>query len=232
MSNSLLSRAFEIVARYVFVLARHMGFRVGPGDEQRRDSGSIIPVDNGLDESGRIAQILVDSVVDYALYLLDVDGTVKSWNPGAQRIKGYSPQEIIGSNFSVFYAEEDIDAGEPAASLEIARTTGSFETEGWRVRKDGTRLWASVVIDAVYNPAGEVVGFAKITRDVTRTAALRQVSEVGGCIAQTLVDSVVDHALYLLDLDGYVKSWNPGAQRIKGYSAQEIIGSNFSVFYT
>jgi PAS domain S-box-containing protein len=120
-----------------------------------------------------IAQMLLESVVDYAIYLLDLDGIVKSWNVGAQRIKGYSAQEIIGSNFSVFYTDDDVCAGEPARSLAIARVTGKFEAEGWRVRKDGSRLWASVVIDAVRDPAGEVVGFAKVTRDVTQHLAER-----------------------------------------------------------
>jgi diguanylate cyclase (GGDEF)-like protein/PAS domain S-box-containing protein len=183
-------------------------------------------------EHGSNAQLLVDSVVDHAIYLLDLDGTVKTWNAGAQRIKGYSAGEIIGSNFGVFYTDEDVRAGEPARSLEIARTIGHFEGKGWRVRKDGSRLWADVAIDAVRNPAGEVIGFAKITRDVTQSGALRRVNEESASIAQLLVDGVVDYAIYLLDLDGIVKSWNAGAQRIKGYSAHEIIGTNFRVFYT
>jgi len=183
-------------------------------------------------QSGGSAQLLVDSVVDYAIYLLDLHGTVKTWNAGAQRIKGYSAQEIIGSNFSVFYTNEDIRAGEPRRSLEIARATGRFEAKGWRVRKDGTRLWASVVIDVVRNPQGEVIGFAKVTCDLTQSAALRRVSEESASIAQLLLDNVVDYAIYLLDNNGVIKSWNYGAQRIKGYSAEEIIGSNFSVFYT
>jgi len=123
--------------------------------------------------SDTIAQMLLDSAVDYAIYLLDLDGTVMSWNSGAQRIKGYTAQEIIGSNFSIFFTDGDARAGEPARALEIARLTGKFESEGWRVRKDGTRLWASVVIDVVRNSSGELIGFAKITRDVTERVAQR-----------------------------------------------------------
>jgi diguanylate cyclase (GGDEF)-like protein/PAS domain S-box-containing protein len=197
-----------------------------------RDISSRAGCANTFDQSGVSAQLLVDSVVDYAIYLLDLDGTVKTWNAGAQRIKGYSAQEIIGSNFSVFYTSEDVRGGEPQRSLEIARTTGRFEAKGWRVRKNGTRLWAGVVIDVVRNPAGETIGFAKITRDITQSSSLRRVNEESGSIAQLLVDSVVDYAIYLLDLTGCVKSWNAGAQRIKGYTAREIIGSNFSVFFT
>jgi PAS domain S-box-containing protein len=178
------------------------------------------------------AKVLVDNILDYAVYLLDLDGTVKSWNAGAQRIKGYSAREIIGSNFSVFYTADDVSAGEPIRCLEIARTTGRFEGTGWRVRKDGKRVWVNVVIDVVSDPVGAVVGFAEITRDLTQGAALRAVTEENGSIAQTLVDNVVDYAIYLLDLDGTVKSWNAGAQRIKGYSAQEMIGRNFSTFFT
>jgi PAS domain S-box-containing protein len=179
-----------------------------------------------------VAKLLLDNVVDYAVYLLDLDGTVKSWNPGAQRIKGYSAQEIIGSNFSVFFTADDVSAGEPVRSLDVARATGRFEGTGWRVRQDGKRLWVNVVIDAVRDPAGAVIGFAKITRDLTQSAELRSVTDENGSIAQTLVDSVVDYAIYLLDLDGTVKSWNAGAQRIKGHAAQEIIGRNFSEFFT
>jgi diguanylate cyclase (GGDEF)-like protein/PAS domain S-box-containing protein len=178
------------------------------------------------------AELLVDNILDYAVFLLDLNGTVKSWNSGAQRINGYSAEEIIGSNFSIFYTSGDVSAGEPIRSLEIARTTGRFETTGWRVRKGGKRVWVNVIIDVVRDPAGAVVGFAKITRDVTQSTALRAVTEENGSIAQTLVDNVVDYAIYLLDLDGTVKSWNAGAQRIKGYSAEEMIGRNFSAFFT
>jgi PAS domain S-box-containing protein len=133
-----------------------------------RNISSSVLSEMALEQGGSAGQMLVDSVVDYAIYMLDLDGTVKSWNAGAQRIKGYSAQDIIGSHFSVFFTDDDARAGEPARALEIAQTTGTFEGEGWRVRKDGTRLWASVVIDVVHNPAGEVVGFVKITRDVTK----------------------------------------------------------------
>src|SRR5450631_3053411 len=139
-----------------------------------RNISSSVLSEMALDQGGSVAQMLVDSVVDYAIYMLDLDGTVKSWNAGAQLIKRYSARDIIGSHFSVFFTDDDARAGEPARSLEIAQTTGTFEGEGWRVRKDGTLLWASVVIDVVHNPAGDVVGFVKITRDVTQ---LRTLSE-------------------------------------------------------
>jgi PAS domain S-box-containing protein len=127
-----------------------------------------------LTEAGRY-QLLIEAVTDYAIYMLDPTGIVTSWNPGAQRFKGYGPAEIIGQHFSRFYTEEDQKAGRPARALEIAKREGKFENEGWRVRKDGTRFWAYVVIDAIRHPSsGEVVGFAKITRDLTERKITQQ----------------------------------------------------------
>ncbi len=110
---------------------------------------------------------LVEGVTDYAIYMLDTDGSVASWNAGAQRIKGYSPEEIIGRSFATFYTEADRLKGEPQRALEVARTEGRFEKEAQRVRKDGSQFWAHVIIDAIHDPAGQLVGFAKITRDIT-----------------------------------------------------------------
>ena len=126
-----------------------------------------------LTEAGR-SQLLIEAVTDYAIYMLDPSGIVTSWNPGAQRLKGYAPAEIIGQHFSGFYTEEDQKAGLPARALEVAKRDGKFETEGWRVRKDGTRFWAYVVIDPIRHPSGEIVGFAKITRDLTERKETQQ----------------------------------------------------------
>ncbi|TDY50947.1 PAS domain S-box-containing protein [Paraburkholderia rhizosphaerae] len=126
-------------------------------------------------------QMLIDAVRDYAIFMLDPAGRVASWNSGAQRIKGYSPDEIIGRHFSTFYTPEDIAAGKPARELEIAATTGRVEDEGWRVRRDHSRFWANVVISAVRDASGTLLGFAKVTRDMTertRLAALEHASEV------------------------------------------------------
>ena len=120
-------------------------------------------------------RLLVQSVVDYAIFMLDAEGHVTNWNPGAERIKGYKPKEIVGQHFSRFYTPEDRENGVPKKALETARKTGRYEAEGWRMRKDGTRFWASVVIDAVRGENGEILGFAKVTRDMTekREAQLR-----------------------------------------------------------
>ncbi|MCF2521540.1 PAS domain-containing sensor histidine kinase [Bradyrhizobium sp. G127] len=177
-------------------------------------------------------RLLIEAVVDYAIYMLDPDGVVVSWNPGAQRFKGYTASEIIGSHFSRFYIEEDRKSGLPARALEISAREGKFESEGWRVRKDGSRFWAHVVLDPVRAPNGELLGYAKITRDLSERKAaerrLRQNEEQ----FRLLVQSVTDYALYMLDADGRVTSWNVGAERIKQYRAEEIIGEHFSRFYT
>lgn len=187
--------------------------------------------EDALTPEGRY-RLLVEAVTDYAIYMLDPEGRVTSWNPGAQRFKGYTHDEIIGRHFSQFYGEEDRKAGLPARALEISAREGKFENEGWRIRKDGSRFWAHVVIDPIRSPDGRLVGFAKITRDLTERKAaqdrLRQKEEQ----FRLLVQSVTDYALYMLDPEGYVSSWNQGAERIKQYRAEEIIGQHFSKFYT
>ena len=177
-------------------------------------------------------QLLLDSVVDYAIYMLDVDGHVVSWNAGAQRLKQYSSDEILGQHFSNFYTPEDRAAGVPAQALKIARETGRFHAEGWRVRKDGTRFWAMVVIDAIRDDSGQLVGFAKVTRDITdRFEAHQELAQSEGRYRQ-LVEAVVDYAIFQLDATGHVATWNRGAQRIKGYELPDIVGQHFSRFYT
>ncbi|HEX4105382.1 MAG TPA: PAS domain S-box protein [Rhizomicrobium sp.] len=178
-------------------------------------------------------QQLIEAITDYAIYMLDPTGVIVSWNPGAQRFKGYNPQEIIGQHFSRFYTPEDKATGLPRRALEIAAREGKFESEGWRVRKDGTRFWAHVIIDPIYDgERGIVTGFAKITRDLTqRNAAadrLRRSEEQ----FRILVQGVTDYAIYMLDPEGIVTNWNLGAERIKGYKAAEIVGQHFSRFYT
>ncbi|HEX3346595.1 MAG TPA: PAS domain S-box protein [Acetobacteraceae bacterium] len=177
-------------------------------------------------------ELLVRSVVDYAIYLLDREGRVASWNPGAERIKGYAAADILGEHFSRFYTEEDRRAGVPRTALNTAAETGRYSAEGWRVRKDGTRFWALIVIDAVRDAAGEVIGFAKITRDISerREAELRALESERSF--RLLVQGVTDYAIYMLDPGGRVTSWNMGAERIEGYIAADIVGEHFSRFYT
>ena len=184
-----------------------------------------------LTDDGRY-RLLVEAVTDYAIYMLDPEGVVSSWNPGARRFKGYEASEIIGQHFSRFYTDEDRKDGLPARALETARREGKFENEGWRVRKDGTRFWAFVVIDPIRSQDGGIIGFAKITRDLTERKAAEQQLRLSEEQFRLLVQGVTDYAIYMLDLEGRVSNWNPGAQRIKGYLPSEIIGKHFSQFYT
>src|SRR3954471_10459703 len=177
-------------------------------------------------------RLLIEAVTDYAIYMLDPSGIVSSWNPGAQRFKGYTPSEIIGQHFSRFYTEEDKQAGVPARALETAVREGQFVSEGWRVRKDGTRFWASVVIDPIRRSTGELVGFAKITRDLTERKVAEEALKQSQEQFRLLVQGVTDYAIYMLDPTGLVTNWNLGAQRIKGYGPDEIVGAHFSKFYT
>jgi PAS domain S-box-containing protein len=177
-------------------------------------------------------RLLVQSIVDYAIYMLDTNGIVTSWNAGAERIKGFQTEEIVGKHFSTFYTEEDREAGVPEKVLETARREGKFEGEGWRVRKDGTRFWASVVLDAIKDETGELVGFAKITRDMTDKREAQQALLEAERRFRILVQGVTDYAIYMLDSEGRVTNWNAGAQRIKGYLPEEIVGQHFSRFYT
>lgn len=174
---------------------------------------------------------LVRSIVDYAIYMVELDGRVASWNAGAERIKGYSAEEVIGEHFSRFYTPEDRDADLPSRTLKIVSEEGRFSSEGWRVRKDGGRFWATIVVDAIWQD-GMLIGFAMITRDITadREAALATIEAERRF--RILVQGVTDYAIYMLSPEGVVTNWNTGAQRIKGYSEAEIVGQHFSRFYT
>ena len=176
-------------------------------------------------------ELLIRNVVDYAIYMLDPNGLILSWNPGAERIKGYTADEIIGQHFSRFYTVEERAAGVPDKALRIAAECGRFTAEAWRCRKDGNQFWAMVVIDPIYDN-GQLVGFAKITRDMTeqRAAQLRALESERRF--RLLVQGVTDYAIYMLSADGHITNWNTGAQRIKGYAHDEIIGAHFSRFYT
>jgi PAS domain S-box-containing protein len=176
-------------------------------------------------------ELLIQSVMDYAIYMLDPQGRVVSWNTGAQRIKGYTAEEIIGKHFSCFYVDEDRVAGVPAKALREAAETGRFTAEAWRVQKNGSRFWAMVVIDPIIQDE-KLIGFAKITRDMTEQRAAQLAALESERRFRLLVQGVTDYAIYMLSADGQVVNWNTGAARIKGYPESEIIGQHFSRFYT
>lgn len=176
--------------------------------------------------------LLLDAIADYAIYMLDPNGTVASWNAGAQRIKGYKAGEIIGENFARFYSDEDRANAHPQRALAAAAEHGSFKSEGWRIRKDGTRFWAHAVFDAIRDGAGKLIGFANVTRDLTERKTTQDALRQSEQQFRLLVEGVTDYAIYMLDPTGRVASWNTGAERIKGYKASEILGQHFSRFYT
>jgi hypothetical protein len=176
-------------------------------------------------------RLLVQSVRDYAIFMLDPNGYVLTWNAGAERLKGYKASEIIGQHFSRFYPPEALARGQPEHELRVAGETGRFEDEGWRVRKDGSTFWANVVITAVRNPENELLGFAKVTRDLTRQRAHEEDLRRSEERFRLLVEGVSEYAIFMLDPNGRVSTWNVGAERIKGYTANEIIGQHFSIFY-
>lgn len=191
-----------------------------------------------LQEDEATYKMLVDSVKDYAIFMLDTRGYIKTWNLGAQRLKGYDRDEIINKHFSIFYPEEALKINHPAYELEVASKVGRYEEEGWRVKKDGSLFWANVVISAVYDKDNQLIGFSKVTRDLTERKTLQdQLLKANEELreseerARLLIESVKDYAIFLLTPQGHVATWNEGAKRIKGYEADEIIGCHFSKFY-
>jgi PAS domain S-box-containing protein len=176
-------------------------------------------------------RLLVEAVEDYAIFMLSPEGIIVSWNAGAQRIKGYTAEEIVGQHFRVFYPPQLQQARHPEHELELAIRDGHYEEAGWRIRKDGSRFWANVVITAVYDSNGSLVGFAKVTRDITAQREAEQKLRESEERFRLLLESVQDYAVYMLDTEGRIASWNVGAERAKGYTAEEILGQHFRVFY-
>jgi PAS domain S-box-containing protein len=177
-------------------------------------------------------RLMVEGARDYAIFMLGPDGVIVSWNAGAQRIKGYQAHEIIGQHFSKFYTAEALAMDWPAEELRRAIADGRFEDEGWRVRKDGTRFWANVIITAVHGNSGELLGFSKITRDLTERREYEERLRQSEENSRVLIEGVKDHAMFLIDANGDVRSWNAGAERLLGFRSFEIIGRPCSTFYT
>ena len=175
----------------------------------------------------------VESVQDYAMFFLDKEGHVATWNVGAKRANGYDADEIIGKHFSILYPPSDVAARKPQHELDVAAREGHFEEEGWRVRKDGTMFWASIVLTAIRDERGDhVIGFAKVTRDLTERKLHDDAISQSEERYRLLIQSVKDYAIYMLDPDGHVVSWNEGAHRLKGYTQDEILGEHVRAFYT
>ncbi|MDP3605810.1 MAG: PAS domain-containing protein, partial [Polaromonas sp.] len=161
-------------------------------------------------------RLLVDAVQDYGIFMLDPEGVVVSWNSGAQRIKQYRPEEVIGRHYSLFYPSEAVAAKWPDEELRRAAKDGRFEEEGWRLRKDGTRFWANVVITALRDASGALTGYGKVTRDLSERRLHEEALRESEQRFRLLVESVRDYAIFMLSPEGIIESWNSGAQLIKG----------------
>ena len=186
---------------------------------------STKPSTEKMQPSEECYRLLVDSVIDYAIFMLDPTGFVVTWNTGAEHIKGYLAEEAIGKHFSLFYTAEDVASGKPERELELALAEGRIEDNGTRVRKDGSCFWADVVITAVRNEAGELMGFVKVIRDMTKQRAselaLREAEERMRSVVNNVIDGIIT-----IDERGMVESFNPAAERTFGYPAGQVVGRN------
>jgi PAS domain S-box-containing protein len=197
-----------------------------------RDQSEQQSVQLALRQSEENYRLMVEGVKEYAIFMLDAEGYIKTWNDGAQRSKGYTASEIIGKHFSIFYTSEDLESKKPEMELRVAMATGKYEEEGWRVRKNGSLFWANVVITALINEQNKLIGFSKVTRDLTERKEYEEHLRQSEERYRSLVEQVIDYGIFMLDEKGRIISWNEGARRIKGYTAQEVIGKYFSIFYT
>jgi PAS domain S-box-containing protein len=193
-----------------------------------RDISERKLAEQALAESEERYRLMVEVVRDYAIFRLDSTGTIITWNEGAKNLKYYEAKEVIGKHFSIFYGKEDLEKGKPAWELQQAINLGRHEDEGWRLRKDGTKFWANVVITTIRSPSGEVLGFTKVTRDLTVKKAAEDALKQSEERFRLMVDGVKDYAIFMLDADGRVATWNDGARQLKGYSTKEILGKHFS----
>ena len=197
-------------------------------DKLPKDSDKIPAPQTSIDDK---FELLIDSVKDYAIFMMDTSGTVLTWNKGAERIKGYQASEVIGKNFSIFYTMKDVRNEHPQYELALATKNGRYEEEGWRVRKNGTTFWANVIITPLRDKDGNHIGFAKVTRDLTERKESEERLKRSEERHRRMFEGIKDYAMIMLDEQGNVTSWNEGARRINGYEAKEILGKSFSTFY-
>ena len=176
-------------------------------------------------------QKMIEEIEDYAIIVMDVNGVITNWNRGAQKIKGYTAEDIIGKHFSIFYVQEDVERNLPDTLINTARKTGRASQEGWTKRKDGSRFWGSITITAIHDNANNVIGFSKVTCDLTEKKIAEDKLKISEERYQRMIAEVQDYAIILLDENGIIQNWNAGAAKIKGYSSEEIIGRSFKTFY-
>ena len=188
--------------------------------------------DGGVETSGnRTYELMVQSIQDYAIFMVDPQGRVRSWNAGAEQIHGYRSADIVGRPFGLLHTEEDRAAGRPELILHMAAAHGRFQEEAQRLRQDGSRFWAAVVADTVRDERGRLLGFAMVSRDITERRHTEQRLREVERRFRLFVDGVTDCAICMLDANGIVTDWNAGAEHVKGYTAAEIIGRPLSQFF-
>lgn len=228
-----LSAVPRLCEEHTVVVPEESHMELGPKERRASDTAGVAQdlQTKEWSERERRFRLLIEAVQDYAIFMLDTEGGVTSWNQGAQRIKGYKPEEIIGQHFSKFYTQEDVASGKPQWLLGIAAREGRAEDEGWRVRKNGEKFWARVTLTAVRDENGELIGFGKVTRDLNERKMAEDTLHRQEERLRLFVTSVQDYALFMLGASGHVATWNIGAERIKGYKASEIVGQHFSIFY-
>lgn len=195
--------------------------------------GELKPQEFGsMATEGNLYRRMIEEIQDYAIIVLDKNGYIQNWNKGAQKIKFYSEDEIIGKHFSIFYLPVDFDNKLPQILLKQAEDTGRASQEGWRKRKDGSMFWASVTITAIHDDKENVIGFCKVTRDLTDRKLAEDQLRLSEERYHRMIAEVQDYAIILLNVDGVIENWNTGAEKIKGYTSSEILGKKFEIFYT
>jgi len=210
--------SIEACTAAIALLAAIAFYPLVPRTLKLKGAADYDKVNKQLHDSEKHLEVLLSGIKDYAIFMLDPLGTVVTWNEGAQRIKGYKAEEIIGKNFSCFFRPEDRENGRPTWELNMAREMGRYEEEGLRVRKDGSQFWADIIITSLYNQSGQLTGFAKVTRDITEKKEAIQVLE-----EQAALFDLFNDAIIVRDLDGTIRYWNGGAQKMYGYTEKECI---------
>ena len=208
------------------------GMELRAEEALRQSSPAVSPA---LSESEESLRLLVDAVTDYAIYMLDPEGRVVTWNAGAERSKGYKAEEVLGKSFSMFFLPDDVAAGLPGRELAVAAIEGRFAVDGWRRRKDGGKFWAQVTLTAIRGTKGELRGFAKVTRDMTAQKAADEAVRSRNAQLEhyrIIVENVTDYVIFAMDAEGKITSWDAGAQKESGVAAEQVLGRHFSMFFS
>jgi PAS domain S-box-containing protein len=223
-------------ARNVDQASREIGQDLRESEQALRESGQDLRESNLTQaESEECFRLLVECVTDYAIIMLDPQGVVVTWNVGAERLKGYKAEEILGRNYPIFFLPEDAAAGVPARELAEAAREGRYEIEAWRLRKDGTKFWALVTLTAIRDGKGELRGFAKVTRDMSAQKAAEEALRSHNAQLESyriIIENIDSYVIFTLDVEGRINSWSPGAQNVLGYKVEEVMGRVYSIVFT